>query len=109
VGKKRIPALLRGERVDCGAGSSKLGTRDYDRIPVAVVLGAAFDDQGIVELRDAARVEGARDVPWLRPDARKPMPPPGPAYGEAMVERIKVRVKELEERGELGNEGLVWF
>ena len=106
TGKQQIPALLRGE--DPGSSGSTRGSQNYEKTPVAVLLGAAFDNQGIQELRDAAR--GTKDVPWLRPDTTKPMPPLGPEYGKAIVERIKETVKGLEERSELiGNGGVVWF
>lgn len=72
-----------------------------------MILGAAFDDQGVQELRDAAK--DSKGVPWLRPDAGVKMPPPGPEYGRIMVERIKKRVRELEEGGRLGEGGVVWF
>lgn len=104
-----IPALLSGKEIASDVPLSQLGTRDYTKTPVAVVLGAAFDNRGIAELRTAASVEGARDVTWLRPDAGVDMPPPGPEYGMLMVERIKKRVRELEGTGELGRGGVVWF
>ncbi|KAJ4409643.1 hypothetical protein N0V91_002564 [Didymella pomorum] len=106
-GRTLIPALLRGEKPS--SSPSTLGTKNYAKPPIAVILGAAFDDRGIAELREAANVQGAKDVPWLRPDTSKATPPPGPLYGKAMVERIKERVKELEGRGELGRGGVVWF
>lgn len=106
AGKKQIPALLRGE-IPNPSGSG-LGSKNYERIPVAILLGAAFDDQGIQELREAAR--GTKDVPWLRPDTSKPTPPPGPEYGKAMVMRIKETMKELEANSQLeGNGDVVWF
>ncbi|KAJ4325478.1 hypothetical protein N0V94_000621 [Neodidymelliopsis sp. IMI 364377] len=106
VGKQQIPALLRGEKPD--SHGSTLGSKNYEKTPVAVLLGAAFNDHDIEELREAAN--GTKSVPWLRPDATKRTPPPGPEYGKAMVARIKERVKELEERGELeGNGHVVWF
>ncbi|KAF3032247.1 hypothetical protein E8E12_002412 [Didymella heteroderae] len=107
AGKHIIPPLLRGETPP--PSSSSLGTKDFSRTPVAVVLGGAFDDHAIAELRTAAERRGAKEVPWLRPDASKPAPPPGPEYGKAMVQRIKSRVKELEANGELGQGGVVWF
>ncbi len=106
TGKQQIPALLRGEAPESSV--SALGSKNYTRAPVAVLLGAAFDDQGIKELRDAAK--GTRDVPWLRPDTSKPTPPPGPEYGKAMVARIKETVDLLEMEGRLeGNGEVVWF
>ena len=106
AGKQQIPALLRGDNP--GSSSSSLGSKNYERTPIAVLLGAAFDDQGVQELKEAAK--GAKSVPWLRPDTSKPTPPPGPEYGKAMVTRIKEKMKDLEERGELeGNGEVVWF
>lgn len=106
TGKQQIPALLRGEKLD--SSGSSLGSNNYERTPVAVLLGAAFDDQSIQELRNAAG--GTKNVPWLRPDTTKPTPPPGPEYGKAMVARIKETVKDLEAKGSLeGNGEVVWF
>lgn len=106
TGKKQIPALLRGE--DPGGSGSDLGSKNYERTPVAVLLGAAFNDQDIQELREAAK--GTKDVPWLRPDTSKPTPPPGPEYGKAMVERIKETMKELHASGKLeGNGDVTWY
>lgn len=107
AGRTLIPSLLRGETPPSSASTSGLGTKDYEKMPVAVILGAAFDDQGVEELRDAAK--GSREVPWLRPDAGVKMPPPGPEYGRVMVERIKKRVRVLEDGGMLGEGGVVWF
>jgi hypothetical protein len=106
AGKQQIPALLRGEHP--GSAGPNIGSKNYERTPVAVLLGAAFDYQGIEELREAAK--GTKDVPWLRPDTSKPTPPFGPGYGKAMVTRIKCAMKELEGQGKLdGNGGVVWF
>lgn len=106
TGKQQIPALLRGEHP--GPSGSALGSKNYERTPIAVLLGAAFDDQGIKDLREAAK--GTKNVPWLRPDTSKPTPPPGPEYGKAMVARIKERVASLDKEGKLeGNGEVVWF
>ena len=106
AGKHQIPALLRGE--DPGSASPNIGSKNYERTPVAVLLGAAFDDQGIEELREAAK--GTKNVPWLRPDTSRPMPPLGPEYGKAIVARIKCTMKELEEQGKIeGNGDIIWF
>ncbi|KZM19779.1 uncharacterized protein EKO05_0004158 [Ascochyta rabiei] len=106
AGKIQIPTLLRGEKPE--SSGSSLGSKNYARAPVAIFLGAAFDDRDIQELRKAA--ESTTKVPWLRPDTTKPAPPPGPEYGKAMVARIKETVKGLEGRTELkGNGDVVWF
>jgi hypothetical protein len=106
TGKQQIPALLRGEKPE--SSGSTLGSKNYEKTPVAILLGAGFDDDAVQELREAAK--GTKSVPWLRPDTTKPTPPLGPQYGKAMVERIKETVKGLEERGELeGNGEVVLF
>lgn len=109
AGKQQIPALLRGDNP--GSPSSTLGSKNYERTSIAIIFGAAFEDQDIQELREAVKgVKGTKRVPWLRPDTSKPTPPPGPEYGKAMVTRIKETIKELEEKGELeGNGEIVWF
>lgn len=106
AGKQQIPALLRGE--DPGSAGPNIGSKNYARTPVAVLLGAAFDNQGIEELREAAK--GTKDVPWLRPDTSKPTPPFRPEYRIAMVTKIKCAMKELEGQGKLdGNGDVIWF
>lgn len=47
-------------------------------------------------------------VPWLRMDMSVPRPPPGPGYGEHVVERVKACMKRIEAEGKLGEDG-VWF
>ncbi|KAF3004254.1 hypothetical protein E8E13_007844 [Curvularia kusanoi] len=106
AGKQQIPVLLRGG--DPGRIGSNMGSKNYEKTPVAVLLGGAFNDQDIKELREANK--GTKEVPWLRPDTTKPAPPPGPEYGKAMVARIKETMKELEETNKLdGNGDVVWF
>ncbi|KAF1365863.1 hypothetical protein EJ07DRAFT_150349 [Lizonia empirigonia] len=104
TGKQQIPALLRGEKLDSSSGSS-LASSNYERRPVVVLLGAAFGNKDVRELRDAAK--DTTDVPWLRADRTKPTPPPGPEYGKAMVARIKETMKGLEESGEMEGNGKI--
>jgi hypothetical protein len=105
AGKTQIPALLRGEK-DVPSASS-LGSKNYKNSPVAIILGAGYGDEMIEQMRDAAK--GTKEVPWLRPDTSKPAPPIGPEYGKAMVMRIKETVEVLQERGDLGKGGVVWY
>lgn len=58
-------------------------------------------------MREAAK--GIKPVPWLRPDLSKPAPLLGPEYGKAMVERIKVTVKELKEKGTRSEDAVVYY
>ena len=50
-------------------------------------------------------------MPWLRADKTVPMPPLGPAYGQAMVKRIKVKLAEMQESGTITVEEqkVIWF
>lgn len=49
-------------------------------------------------------------IPWIRPDLTKATPPVGTReYGLAMVERCKVTLKELEEKGVMGKDGVYWY
>lgn len=85
-----------------------MGSKNYNRTPVAVLLGAAFDNQGIEELREASK--GTKHVPWLRPDTSKATPPPGPEYAKAVSARIKEKMISLEKEGKLdGNGDVVWY
>ncbi|KAI1771001.1 hypothetical protein F4818DRAFT_430846 [Hypoxylon cercidicola] len=105
AGVAQIPAILQGEQAP--PSDSTLGTKDYSKPPIAVILGAAFDDAGTEVMMRAAA--GIRPVPWLRPDTTKPAPPLGPEYGKAMVERIKELLAQLREEGKLDEEKVQWY
>lgn len=104
-GKVAIPAILRGEAPP--NPSNDLGSKNYSRPPVAVLTGAGYDEQGVEVMRTAAK--GLKPRPWLRPDTTKPAPPLGPEYVKALVERIKVTLKELAEKGEMNEDKIVWY
>ncbi|PYI10293.1 hypothetical protein BO78DRAFT_404402 [Aspergillus sclerotiicarbonarius CBS 121057] len=104
-GAVQIPALLRGE-TDVPF-DSELGSKDYSRGIAAIILGGGYEDAGIYLMREAAK--GIKSVPWLRPDLSKPAPPLGPEYGKAMVERIKVTVKELQDKGTMSEDAMVYY
>ncbi|GAW15147.1 hypothetical protein ANO14919_045560 [Xylariales sp. No.14919] len=106
-GAAQIPAILRGDPSPPPPSDSALGSGDYSRAPVAVVLGAAFDDAGTELMMRAA--QGTRPVPWLRVDRAKPAPPPGPGYGEAVVARAKALLARLEREGKMREEKVHWF
>lgn len=97
-----IAAILKG----IPPGPTELGTRDYTTRPIAIILGAAFDDGGAEKMMNSA--EGLKPLPWLRPDLSKPTPPIGPDYGKAIVLRIKETLKRLEDDGKL-NETKVYL
>ncbi|KAI9043193.1 uncharacterized protein KD926_004376 [Aspergillus affinis] len=105
AGVVQIPALLRGEKND--PSNSALGSKDYDWGVGAIILGAGYDDQAIQILRDAS--QGLKPVPWLRPDTSKPAPPLGPEYGKALVARIKETVKELQAKGKMNEDAVIYY
>jgi hypothetical protein len=104
-GAVQIPAILRGEQSI--PADSTLGSKDYSRSPICVILGGGFDDAGVVTMMKAA--EGLKPLPWLRPDQNKPAPPLGPAYGKAMVRRVKELIPQLEAAGKLDTSEVHYF
>ncbi len=72
-----------------------------------MIAGGGYDDASIAEMREAC--EGKSNIPWLRPDMKKPTLPLGPAYGKALVDRIKVLMKELAEDGKLQGDGVYFY
>ncbi|KAI0512912.1 hypothetical protein F5B22DRAFT_637499 [Xylaria bambusicola] len=104
-GAVQIPAILRGDQQP--PSDSRLGSKDYSKPPVAVILGAAFDDGDTAVMMEAAA--GIKPIPWLRPDLTKATPPVGPEYGKALVARIKVLLAQLEKEGKMNEETVQWY
>ncbi|OCK79666.1 hypothetical protein K432DRAFT_248738, partial [Lepidopterella palustris CBS 459.81] len=93
AGASEIPSILAGTFPPT---ITNLGTQNHSKPPAAIITGSPlYDDAGIAEMRDACK-DSAVKVPWLRLDKSKPGPPPGPGkeYGEALVARIKVCLRE---------------
>lgn len=103
-GKSQITAIFEGETP---SADSELGSKDYAKKPVAVILGGGYDDEATRVMMDAAK--GLHPVPWLRPDSSKPAPPLGPEYGKALVQRLKVVLAGLERERKMGEEKVVWY
>ncbi|KXX83074.1 hypothetical protein MMYC01_200487 [Madurella mycetomatis] len=101
AGATQIPAILRGEQeVET---ISALGSHDYAKKPVAVIMGGGYQDDGIELMMKASA--GIHPIPWLRPDLTIPAPPFGtPDYGKALVQRIKVLLAQLEQDGNMHEE-----
>ncbi len=104
-GAIQIPAILKGDQSP--PSDSALGSKDYSKSPVAIIMGGAFDDAGIEVMMKAS--EGIKPVPWLRPDLTKPTPPLGPEYGNAMVARVKVLLEQLKKEGKMNEEKVHWY
>ncbi|KAJ5785299.1 uncharacterized protein N7503_010511 [Penicillium pulvis] len=105
AGLDQIPALLKGETEV--PSHTELGSNNYARGVGAIILGAGYEDEDIRQLREAATPFSS--VPWLRPDTTKPAPPLGPAYGQALVERIKETVNGLQASGVFEVDSVVFY
>ncbi|KUI74063.1 hypothetical protein VM1G_09707 [Cytospora mali] len=105
AGVVQIPAILKGEQQP--PSDSNLGSKDYSKKPVAVILGGGYDDAGTEVMMKASA--GIHPIPWLRPDLTKPAPPLGPEYGKALVQRIKDLVPQLENDGNMNKEDVFWY
>ncbi|KAI0426007.1 hypothetical protein F5Y09DRAFT_320269 [Xylaria sp. FL1042] len=105
AGAIQVPAILKGEQSP--PSDSALGSKDYSKAPVAVILGGGYDDAGIEVIMKASR--GIKPIPWLRPDLTKPTPPLGPEYGRAMVTRVKELLAQLSEESKMDKEDIYWY
>ncbi|KAF4977323.1 hypothetical protein FZEAL_6146 [Fusarium zealandicum] len=112
-GPSIIPPLLAGQAPPFHAESSSLGSGDYTKVPRAVLLGGAFDEEATAPLREAVRVTpNTRSVPWVRLDSTKSAPPVGsPEYAQAVTQRSKDALLRLEKDGKLdgSHEGVEWY
>lgn len=107
AGAKEIPQVLQGIMPE--VKSSDIGSGNLDRGVKAVVLGAAYHDEGIDAMKEAA--SSIANIPWVKQDITLPTPPLGPEYGKAMVARVKESLGKLEASGKLGaGEGdIFWY
>ncbi|KFY09021.1 hypothetical protein V492_05695 [Pseudogymnoascus sp. VKM F-4246] len=109
AGARDIPPILSGQTPPA-TDEPNVGTGDYSKKADAVIVGGAYDDEKLNEMRNAcADLPGNGGVVWLRPNMSTPTPPLGPAYGKAMVDRCKACLKELELGGKLGVDGLYFY
>lgn len=106
AGALDIPTLLRGE-LPSPSDPYNLGSQNYSKPPVAVILGRMYDDANIAEMREACK--GASHVPWLRQDFSKPEPPLGSGFAEVIVERIKVCLSSLVAERKFRKDGVYFY
>jgi hypothetical protein len=112
-----LPRLLRNDPP--ASPSSTLGTGNWATPPRALLIGGAYSDEAVAELRAlVARAEapGVRGIPWLRVDTGKTAAdaaaqgPPGPEYGAQVAARAKEALARLEAEGKLvGGESETYF
>ncbi|KAH7009854.1 hypothetical protein EDB80DRAFT_713992 [Ilyonectria destructans] len=107
AGAKEIPQVLQGIMPEIK--SSDIGSGNLDRGVKAVVLGGAYQDEGIYAMKEAA--SSVANIPWVKQDITQPTPPLGPEYGKAMVARVKESLGKLEASGKLGagEGGIFWY
>lgn len=70
-----------------------MGTGNYTRQPIAVLVGSWYDDQMIRDFQDS--VSNFPPLLWLRVDKNISSPPLGPQYSIVVGRRIKARLLEL--------------
>ncbi|PVH69341.1 hypothetical protein DL98DRAFT_473884 [Cadophora sp. DSE1049] len=105
-GALEIPFVLRAEAPPEGENHN-LGTHNYSKPAAAIFAGAAYDDAGFQQMREACK--GVSKVPWLRPDMSVPRPPLGPGYAEHIVGRIKKCMRKIREEGRMGEDGVYFY
>ena len=79
---------------------SGLGSKDFSRLPKAVILGGGYDDEAIEKLRQAVIMsEGTVKVPWLKADPKKTEQGPVPGtenYAISAALRVKEALRTLQ-------------
>src|SRR5271156_3233743 len=105
AGVSVIPALLRGKRPP-SADEENIGTRNYLKLPAAIVTGGGYDNANVKEMRDACK--GESNVPWLRP-GMSALPPKGPGYGPAMAEKVKACLGRLVKDVRMKEDGVYHY
>ncbi|KAF2866637.1 hypothetical protein BDV95DRAFT_205159 [Massariosphaeria phaeospora] len=98
-----IPRILSGAHPT--DHTSNVGTQNYSKIPVAVVVGGGFDDADFKLMRDACDGEGVKTVPWLRHDRSTLTGPPSKEEMAAFAKNSAERVKKLMVDLKVGMEG----
>lgn len=106
-GITNIPLILSGHKPT--SQLSSLGSQDFSQVPRAVLFGGGYDDVTVEKIRKAAmKVQGVRQVPWLKADQVKTARGPKPGtkeYAESIAPRIKEVLGRLVREGKLdGNE-----
>ena len=104
-GTMQIPAMLRGGLSP--PSDSKLGSKEYSKPSLAVILGAGYDDADTEVMMKAST--NIRPIPWLRPDMTKPTPPLGSEYGKSLVACVKELLARLVTEGNMSDEEVYWY
>ena len=103
VGVAQVPALLRGEPQ---GDVENLGTQNYSKLPVAVILGKGYTDAEFKDMHEAC--QGESNIRWLRPDMATKAPD-GEGYAKKMAEKMKTGLRKLADDGMMNQDGLYFF
>ncbi|KAL6892019.1 hypothetical protein GGI43DRAFT_386894 [Trichoderma evansii] len=95
VATSQIPAILRKDAEI--QSDTFMGTGDYTRSPVAILIGSWYNDQMIQDFQSS--VSGFSTLLWLRVDKYISSPPLGPQYSIVVGRRIKARLLDLVKSG----------
>lgn len=96
---------------------SNPGTKNYGRVPRAVVLGVTYNSQlsALIEACNAYDGAGAdtskegRTV-WVIMDTKQPAPPLGAEFAKAMMQRTQVALEKLASgEAEVNEEGVTLY
>jgi hypothetical protein len=87
-----------------------LGTKNYARPPVAIVLGGGYTKGDLETMRfTCQQTEGAKIVVWLEND-RKDLPSgPSSDYAKRVGQRVKDKLQELEAAGKFSQDIVVEY
>ena len=83
-----------------------LGTQNYSKLPVAVILGKGYDDAEFKNMHEAC--QGESNVPWLRPDVAT-RAPNGEGYAKKMAEKTKTGLRKLADERMMNQDGVHFF
>lgn len=112
AGVQDIPPLLQGH-FTLSKELANLGTQEYGKKIVAVVVGGGYNDTDFEKLRKSCI--GKSSIPWLRHDIsmdidpRQPRPKIGAEYGEQIGKKVVKFLQGLKEQGKMDEDGVYWF
>jgi hypothetical protein len=99
--KAELPLLLAGREPQVSeVNDDDVGTHNYSQPPRAVLLGRAFEEEQVEELRKACSGVALAPVAWLLGDpAKVPTAPPGPDYAVTVANDCKGALAKWKEEG----------
>eukprot|EP01111_Echinosteliopsis_oligospora_P009291 TRINITY_DN2703_c0_g1_i1.p1 TRINITY_DN2703_c0_g1~~TRINITY_DN2703_c0_g1_i1.p1 ORF type:complete len:166 (-),score=42.17 TRINITY_DN2703_c0_g1_i1:73-570(-) len=106
VGKKEIPVLLAGQKVDPST-IDEVGTLNFERTPQAIIFGGAFTRENIEEMREACG--GKFNVPWLQRGPDADARSAGQKYPEFVAKSVKAVISDLQKKGLMEKDGIYFW